>query len=569
MKNIIKRYKMSENNSFIYNNNNSNIKSLLSSKKNIHSSSHKRNTEVISDNSLISFNSKKSMFKDNKLHINSFNVRNTVFGDSVQNNEYRKNINSNSIPKKKLSNKNIFNNKYKNNNIYMTLSLNNSKTKLITIKNKITKNNTIRNVLKRNRNPYGLFLDINNHHFNSTMNTFGENKCNNSKINIKKKKIKLNKEYFKYKDTISNELSTNYKDKDKDNNNINIILNKRLNNKNKTNGYIILKKQDKNSIFNKSKNENIKNKEIKINNNLIKNNNISELSKINIDKNNCIKDIIPKYGNKISKKKIKINISSSKLYDMKKDIKIEKKIKFLKEKKMLFKQKTKVFVKNIKKNLVFDNSNNNNNKNKTKDKNIDIEYNNEDDNKEENKKKIIVIKKKKKIRNNQFIYNITNDKYNITGINYEHNTINNLANTNNMTYEIIKDDYNTDNNLEIFEIISDAKIKSILEYEKEKNNIQLLKENFNINNNYDKNDYNKNSEEIVESNKPLEKVMSRDTFSFRPTNNDSREICEQDLEEKNGVINNNNNILLEIEEKLKNNEKHRIKIIKKKKQNKK
>ena len=56
----------------------------------------------------------------------------------------------------------------------------------------------------------------------------------------------------------------------------------------------------------------------------------------------------------------------------------------------------------------------------------------------------------------------------------------------------------------------------------------------------------------------LRKESSKDTFSFRPTNNDSREISDQDF--------NFNNILLELEKNLKKNEeKHRIKIIKKKK----
>ena len=63
----------------------------------------------------------------------------------------------------------------------------------------------------------------------------------------------------------------------------------------------------------------------------------------------------------------------------------------------------------------------------------------------------------------------------------------------------------------------------------------------------------------------LKKNNSRDTFSFRPTNNDSREISEQELKNNNDN-GNNNKILLEVEgDNMKNEEKHRIKIIKKKK----
>ena len=123
---------------------------------------------------------------------------------------------------------------------------------------------------------------------------------------------------------------------------------------------------------------------------------------------------------------------------------------------------------------------------------------------------------------------------------------------------------NNDNNLKIFEIISDTKIKSIIEYEKEKNNndIQILKNNFDIRNNNENNDENNINKYMYkreEYNILLRKESSKDTFSFRPTNNDSREISDQDY-------NFNNNILLELEKNLKKNEEeYRIKIIKKKK----
>ena len=126
--------------------------------------------------------------------------------------------------------------------------------------------------------------------------------------------------------------------------------------------------------------------------------------------------------------------------------------------------------------------------------------------------------------------------------------------------------------MKIFEIISDAKIKSMIEYEKEKDNIKLLKENFNMNIEHTNNEENNNKYMncLDEYSILLKKNNSKDTFSFRPTNNDSREISEQELknanDNNNGNDNGNNKVLLEVEgDNMKNEEKHRIKIIKKKK----
>lgn len=138
-----------------------------------------------------------------------------------------------------------------------------------------------------------------------------------------------------------------------------------------------------------------------------------------------------------------------------------------------------------------------------------------------------------------------------------------------------KKDINKSNedDLKIFEIISDAKIKSMIEYEKEKDNIKLLKENFNVNIDHTNNEENNNNYMncLDEYSIVLKKNNSKDTFSFRPTNNDSREISEQELKNNNDNNNNNNDngnnkLFLEVEgDNMKNEEKHRIKIIKKKK----
>ena len=92
-----------------------------------------------------------------------------------------------------------------------------------------------------------------------------------------------------------------------------------------------------------------------------------------------------------------------------------------------------------------------------------------------------------------------------------------------MNAKIIKIIIIIKNNLEIFEIVSDAKIKSIIEYEKEKKNkIKLLKHDLYVNNN---NKY-KNIDEKEEESIILKKYCCKDMFSFRPTNNDSGEISE-------------------------------------------
>lgn len=139
-----------------------------------------------------------------------------------------------------------------------------------------------------------------------------------------------------------------------------------------------------------------------------------------------------------------------------------------------------------------------------------------------------------------------------------------------ITFESNKNEKHNDN-LAIFEIISNTKIKSMIEYEEEKEkqkiNDKILKENFNTNNNFENMHYNKN--DLNDLNLILKKNDSKDTFSFRPTNNDSRLIFEQDIKIENEFINkvneNDNNIFLEVgENPLKSKEKQKIKIIKRK-----
>ena len=189
--------------------------------------------------------------------------------------------------------------------------------------------------------------------------------------------------------------------------------------------------------------------------------------------------------------------------------------------------------------------------------------------KNENIKKIIVIKKQKKIINLK-LNNIKNEKnslYYITERNNNEDT--NYMKNNTYEHDLVNDEI--EKNFDIFEIIADTKIQSMIEYEKEKSHIELLKENFNINNNLENNKnvgLNNHKLNKDEYNKLIKKCSSKATFSFRPTNNDSKEIIEQDSKDNEDTI--DKNILLELEEKLKNKEEtHKIKIIRKKKDNKK
>ena len=211
----------------------------------------------------------------------------------------------------------------------------------------------------------------------------------------------------------------------------------------------------------------------------------------------------------------------------------------------------KINIKNSKENIIDKKAENNNMKNGMNEK---------------MKKRIIVIKKQKKL---SLYNNINNDEFNSGSLterkneeNYNENKYKRLIN-----FESNKNEKHNDN-LAIFEIISNTKIKSMIEYEEEKEkekeiekiriNTKILKENFNANNNYD----------INELNLIMKKNDSKDTFSFRPTNNDSRLILEQDMKKENEFINkdNENDIFLEFSgNPLKSKEKQRIKIIKKQK----
>ena len=237
----------------------------------------------------------------------------------------------------------------------------------------------------------------------------------------------------------------------------------------------------------------------------------------------------------------------------------------------------------FKSNLKFKKANNNNNCNS---KNNKSNINTKDKIGEKDKKRIVVIKKQKATKSIQKV-DSENLEFSLVSLNgkksEEKNMEVNIKNVvddkkdiifgNNEEIININDKINIDNNLKIFEVISDAKVKSILEYEKEKNNIKLLKENFNMNNENKHEDIynNKYLDDNEDYNFIVKKISSKDTFSFRPTNNDSREISEQDLKNKNdqpknNIYNNNKNIIINIEEhQIRNEKEHRIKIIKKKK----
>ena len=194
--------------------------------------------------------------------------------------------------------------------------------------------------------------------------------------------------------------------------------------------------------------------------------------------------------------------------------------------------------------------------------------------KEKMKKRIIVIKKQKKLH---FLNNI-NEDFNSRSLterkkeeNYNERNIKDKINNNFKRFITFESNENEkcNDNLAIFEIISNTKIKSMIEYEEEKEkekeriNYKILKENFNANNNF---------ENLDDFNLILKKNDSKETFSFRPTNNDSRLMFEQDIKNDNNFINKANendddDIFLEFGgNPLKSKEKQRIKIIKRKKE---
>ena len=551
MKNIIKKYQIveSKQNNLLHSFNTNIIKNYnFKTQKKSRSLSFNTQDKTISNNSIHFMNLKKHKPKIKGLNINTLTIENNIFNTQYVAEYYNINNSNININKEPLKNK-MYNN--------VLLTLNNSRN------NFYKKNNTLRNIFTKNKKLDNLIMK-NNKNMNNSINSFRQNKFkkeinknmqiknNNPKINNKNLNLNSNDNFL----TINKEKNTN----------INLILNNRFIFKNNYNKYVKNNQQNKNNIFNKIvfKNKNNEN-----------NNSKSKLLYIIKQKNDNLKlyksKIETKKENKIIENnylnnKIELNNKSLlKIPISQKESKKNKINKLLKLKKNNFNLNILPLTSENKKEKI------NNTLNISGKKKCEENRNNnkKEEIKNENIKKIIVIKKQKKIINLK-LNNIKNEKnslYYITERNNNEDT--NYMKNNTYEHDLVNDEI--EKNFDIFEIIADTKIQSMIEYEKEKSHIELLKENFNINNNLENNKnvgLNNHKLNKDEYNKLIKKCSSKATFSFRPTNNDSKEIIEQDSKDNEDTI--DKNILLELEEKLKNKEEtHKIKIIRKKKDNKK
>ena len=566
MKNLVSKGRMSESFKKISN------KNLTSnSVKTMRSSSLKRKTIIISNNKLISFNIKRrasqersinKKIKNNSLCMNdSRNKKDTKIihrNKRIHNNSihYVTDNLSNEYSNLNINNelKNMENKKYnKIKGLY--LSINNSNDNFNN-KYKMKKYNTMGNEALTKKKNNVLFFKTHSH-FNSDVSSYVDSKFD--KINTSKKYMKINKIYNKNNSfNILQKKSSNSNNRD-----TLFLLNNKINNENKSHKYLL----DKNNIFKK------------INNNSIKN--------INSSKSRNLSNF-PKIAKLKSKKVISNYTLNSKNSNTSRETITQKLIKLLKSKKDNFFKKevstknhgesnnnlnSNLNIKKFKKYIPFK-ENIKNSKENIIDKNTE---NNNMENyiKEKMKKRIIVIKKQKKLH---FLNNI-NEDFNSRSLterkkeeNYNERNIKDKINNNFKRFITFENNENEkcNDNLAIFEIISNTKIKSMIEYEEEKEkekeriNYKILKENFNINNNF---------ENLDDFNLILKKNDSKETFSFRPTNNDSRLIFEQDIKNDNKYINkaneNDDDIFLEFGgNPLKSKEKQRIKIIKRKKEKK-
>ena len=195
-------------------------------------------------------------------------------------------------------------------------------------------------------------------------------------------------------------------------------------------------------------------------------------------------------------------------------------------------------------------------------------------------KKLSDIAEKFAINKNKYNSRISKKSKTLITLNNENNKVNELnddiaprkekfiySNKNNFTNNDIFDSDSNKKNYDIFEVISDVKVKSFIEYEEEKKNLLNKKEsdNHNESKNYnsDKNeidDFNdnlniqeltnfqneENAKEIEENNSSdkfiedrdeynviLKETFSKDRFSFKPTNRDSIDTF-QESKFKNG-----------------------------------
>ena len=434
-----------------------------------------------------------------------------------------------------------------------------------TINNIRIKNPKLNNVLyniNENKNlkekSFNYCLSIRNYCSLSKNNI--NNKTLNYSINkgINKEALKRINNSFRIKTNIKNMENIKLKIKLKKNNSIEkgsvnfYKINKKLVNKktilNKTlmSNYtcpINIKEDLKNNEKNKSKNSILiskNNKEIEIKNNS-KEKKAKNTKKLDLDllklkiencKNNILNEInAVKESNDIKEKsKVKFPPSSSKSFHKRKIIKNK-----IDTTKNLLKKKL-----NQKKHPI---------KRRNNDLNSNIQYNSE-------------IITDSKIKINKLIKIVNNNKINKeNNIKNEGNNMTTIGNFNTLPNNDIFDinaNYKTYN---IFEIISDVKVKSILEYEEDKKNSKIkgykkqlnklngkennskkdyisnininelinekkendkLKGSF-VNDNEDKDKNEKFIEDRDEYNIELKETFSKDRFSFRPTNNDSKE----------------------------------------------
>ena len=115
---------------------------------------------------------------------------------------------------------------------------------------------------------------------------------------------------------------------------------------------------------------------------------------------------------------------------------------------------------------------------------------------------------------------------------------------NNLTSDEIFDNALNKKNCKIFEIISDVKVKSFIEYEEDKKLNKTFNDNTVSNNSHKKEiDTNININKILNSNSTcdehiLKETFSKDRFSFRPTNNDndSNETFQDSKFQKNKAL---------------------------------
>ena len=579
MKNLVSKGKMSESFKKLKNKN-------LSSNpiKKMRSTSLKRKTINISNKKIIALNIKREVsqerstnkkIKNNSLCMNE--IGNKKYSNIIHRN---KRIHNNSIhyitdnQSKDYSNLNINNelknleNNKNNKNKGLYLSINNSNDNF-NDKYKMKKYNTMGNepLTKKKNN---VIFTKTHYHFNSAVNTFLDSKFD--RINTNKKNGKISKEYNKnYSLKILQKKCTNSNNRETI-----LLLNNKINNKNKSHKFLI----DKNNIFkkiktnpiirNKDSSEKIKRKNFSNHKNITKQKSKKIINSLIINKiNNYTLD----YENPNTKRET-IAQKLIKLLKFKKDNIFKKEICTKNQTKSNNDLNDNLNIKKLKKYIPFKTNIKNSKQNfidkETENKNMENGIN------EKMKKRIIVIKKHKKLH----FQNNINDDYNSRSLterkneeNYNENNVKNRINNNFkrfITFENNKNEKNNDN-LAIFEIISNTKIKSMIEYEEEKEkeriNDKIIKENFNANNNFENMNYNKN--DLNDFNLIMKKNDSKDTFSFRPTNNDSRLILEQDIKNENEFINkaneSDNNIFLEFgKNPLKSKEKQKIKIIKRK-----